>query len=429
MCGISGFYLRDPEFRVNQDELLDTLLLGIEDRGKHATGFVAIGDEGTLEWQKASCPASEFIKHRRLIPHGARSVIAHTRWATQGLPSFMENNHPIKRGPFYIIHNGHVHNDWSLFKDAERDRFGDVDSEAIAARLAFYGDLKYLGNVIEEIDGDAAVAAVDERNPGRFVLSRGQGSPLHIYNGKRIVVFASTQLAVEKAYEKHIGRMGKDMRIWAKEGQMFFWNGDNEYWTKDLILPKPTYGWADWDDKDWKPSNTSYTGTYTPTRTSVPARTTEDQEGRDKSIEAAVNDYINKERMRRYGFTFEDDEDGWTLYEYVDCDNCSQKVKWEDSFDYWDTDSRFTFQLCGGCYEYYNTDDEAEPSQLMLEAGDADGEVVVIDGDVIDLDYDNGTVDDYCGANQAVLRMLDEGQQTEDESALLRMIRSLRDVI
>jgi len=448
MCGISGFYLRDPDFRVNQDALLDTLLLGIEDRGKHATGFVAIGEEGTLEWQKAACPASTFIKHRRLIPDGARSVIAHTRWATQGLPAFMENNHPIKRGPFYIIHNGHVHNDGTLFKDAERDRFGDVDSEAIAARLSYYGDLKYLGNVIEEIDGDAAVAAVDERTSSKFTLVRGQGSPLHIYNGKRIVIFASSELTVKKAYEKHVGRLGKEGVIWAKQGQMFFWSAENEYWTKDLILPKPKYGWSDWDDKDWTPSNTAYTGTYSApkstTTTNGKAITEEEEKARQDRITQAVNVYLNKERMKRYGFASDDDEYDYSSYSdgKVECDNCSKEVEWNDTFDYYDLDSRYTFQLCPDCYEFYNAADEAptlwsDPDQRAIGPGDTsdstfimvDGErVEIVDGEIVDLDYDSDIVDDYCGANSAVLRMLDEDDQNS-ENAIVRMIDRIRSSI
>jgi Glutamine amidotransferase domain len=421
MCGITGFYLRDPSFRVNQDALLDALLLGIEDRGKHATGYVAIGDEGTLEWQKASCAASEFIKYRRLIPDGARSVIGHTRWATQGIPAFMENNHPIKRGPFYIIHNGHVHNDGELFKEAARDPFGEVDSEAIAARLSFYGDLKYLGNVIEEIDGDAAVAAVDERNPGRFAVAKGSGSPLYVYNGKRIVLFGSTRLGVEEAYEKHIGRLGKDQLKWSRDGEMFFWNGENEYWKKDLILPRPKYGWqGTWDNDDWEPSTVSYS-----TTNKAAGKTKEEQEARDERIEAAVTSYINRERLRKFGFGVDDDEyhfdkDGFSLRDEVDCDNCSKTVKWEETFDFWDTDSKYTFQLCPECYEFYNAAEEGMTSLLAIEAGDSGGEV-------IDLNYDEIS-EDYCSVNEAVLRQI-EREQAAAEGGVVRMIDRLRRII
>ena len=77
MCGIAGIYLRDPSFEVDMDEITSTLLAEIEERGQHATGVVAIGDEGEIEWQKASCDATTFNRYRRIIPNSARVVLGH----------------------------------------------------------------------------------------------------------------------------------------------------------------------------------------------------------------------------------------------------------------------------------------------------------------------------------------------------------------
>src|SRR5262245_21635683 len=108
MCGIAGVYLRDPKLSVNLDALLDTMLDAIEHRGGDATGYLALNPEGVAEWHRAACDVPDFKKYRRPVPEGTRTILAHTRWATQGLPAFIENNHPIRRGPFYVIHNGHV---------------------------------------------------------------------------------------------------------------------------------------------------------------------------------------------------------------------------------------------------------------------------------------------------------------------------------
>lgn len=346
MCGIAGIYLRDPSLSVDLNAMTDTLLDEIENRGQHATGFVAIGDEGTLEWQKAACKASTFIKHRRQIPDGARLVLGHTRWATQGLPAFMENNHPIKRGPFFIIHNGHVHNDYRLFREAERDPYGDVDSEAIAARLSHFGDLKFLGNVIEEIDGDAAVAAVDETKGDRLALARGRSSPLYVYNSDRIVVFASTHGAVKKAYESHVGRMKKNEPRYCDEGVMLFWQGEGEYWTKKLILPERKIV-----------SSYEYTGgSYTPG-----AASTSYGKGKSKDVDTPQG----------YDWT------KWHDYDIIDCDNCSTKCDWKDTLLFYDPDSKYTFNLCDECYDYlsfrrFNGD---VPEGEWFEIGD-DGDTV-----------------------------------------------------
>jgi asparagine synthetase B (glutamine-hydrolysing) len=285
MCGIAGVYLRDPKLVVNLDDLLDTMLDRIEHRGGDATGFIALGSKGVAEWHRAACDVRDFIKYRRPVPKGTRTIMAHTRFATQGLPAFMENNHPIRRGSFYVVHNGHVSNDQQLFKLAGRERFGQVDSEAIPARLASLGSLDKTAQVMEEIQGAAAIAAVDASNPRRLVLARGNSSPLYVLVSDKVVMWGSTQDTVKVAYKKHIGRLPKHAKIESvPEGTMLSVNSRSvtrttfepyrpawqplkkSWWQDDFEskrdgacsiplaskLPQVTTigGWPKWDEKD-----------------------------------------------------------------------------------------------------------------------------------------------------------------------------------
>jgi len=213
MCGIAGIYLRDLDLKVDLDSMLDTMLDQIEHRGGDATGFVALGESGVVEWHRAACDVPDFKKYRRPVPQGTRTILAHTRYATQGLPGFVENNHPIRRGPFYVIHNGHVSNDQQLFKLAGRKPYGQVDSEAIPARIASLGKLEDAGVVMEEIEGAAAIAAVNEEKPGELLLAKGYSSPLYVLVTNKIVVWGSTKATVESAYKKHVGRLPKKRKI------------------------------------------------------------------------------------------------------------------------------------------------------------------------------------------------------------------------
>lgn len=217
MCGIAGFYLIDPE-GVDADQLLEEMLDEIEYRGGDACGFVAIGDKGVLEWQKAACDVVEFNAYRRRVPKGTRIVICHTRLATQGLAAFIENNHPIRRGPMYVIHNGHVTNDDELFKKAGRRRYGQVDSEAIAALLAQKDSLEATSSVMERIEGQAAIAAVDERNPNLLALARGNGSPLYTLVTRRVILFGSTLESVVRPHRKVIGSIKNNRAVAQPEG-------------------------------------------------------------------------------------------------------------------------------------------------------------------------------------------------------------------
>lgn len=209
MCGIAGVYFKDLSLSNRADKILTTLLDRIDHRGGHACGFAALGDDGIGQWQKAAVDAKEFNRYRQPVPPGTRVLLAHTRFATQGHEGFMENNHPIRRGPFYLVHNGHVWNDDKLFEKAERHRYGQVDSESLAALIAHGDALERIGDAMEHVLGDAAIAVIDERQPRKLALARGEGSPLVILETRRMLLFASTEEAVLEAHTRHVGRIAK----------------------------------------------------------------------------------------------------------------------------------------------------------------------------------------------------------------------------
>lgn len=218
MCGIGGFILTASDDRTGNiatERMLDTLLQAIDHRGGDACGFVARNRTGEIEWQKAAVDATPFLTYRRGMPDRTTVALAHTRMATQGLPGFPENNHPLRRGSFYVIHNGHVRNDAALFQVAGRDRFGQVDSESIAAVLSHVGSLapsENLTNHLAKVEGAAAIAALDERD-GTVLLARLTSSPLHVLRTRRAVLFASTEGAVRLAHESGIGSLSRRNRI------------------------------------------------------------------------------------------------------------------------------------------------------------------------------------------------------------------------
>lgn len=355
--------------------MLDTLLIQIEPRGDDATGFVAISDDGVAEWQKASCPASTFTLYRRPVPHGTKAILAHTRWATQGLPAFIENNHPIRRGPFFIIHNGHVRNDDVLFENANRKRFGRVDSEAIAARLSSFGDLADLGMVIEEIEGDAAVAAVDERDATRLVVARGNYSPLYVYNGRRIVLFASTKEAIEKAYSRHIGRISESRLELVEQGAQLEW-------------------------RDGKLSRTSFTPKASPVKTVVWGGGWSNTGGWSSSTPARS------------------EEEGTSLYTYdYECDACHSSMRYPEIETRYDAEEKMTYMFCEDCADLWDWDafsGEKPFSFLQPLDGDEDKaveEAITVDAadeDVIEIDFTQEPVDDYVQANRSILRSIAE---------------------
>ena len=212
MCGITGVYLKNPAIvdtendRIQFDRFIDELLLGIEERGRDATGFVAVRDTH-VQLDKKAIPADSFIKTRKRswLDGGTRMVLGHTRFATQGHQSHFENNHPVMYGSTFVTHNGHIHNDDAVYEQLELDRYAEVDSSAIAASLHWHGFAK-AKDALEMLGGGFAIAAIDPVNqPGTLLLAKGGTYPLAYLETKHIFVWASTSHAILDAWKKVLG--------------------------------------------------------------------------------------------------------------------------------------------------------------------------------------------------------------------------------
>ncbi len=114
----------------------------------------------------------------------AVSGIAHTRWATHGVPS-ERNAHPHVSGGLAVVHNGIIEN----FEEIKARLIGqgyvfrsDTDTEAIAHliehKLRAQPDLlAATGAACAELVGAYAIAVLSENDPSRLVVAR-HGAPL-----------------------------------------------------------------------------------------------------------------------------------------------------------------------------------------------------------------------------------------------------------
>jgi hypothetical protein len=212
MCGIGGVYFHKKhgysEESVNH--FCDQLLLALESRGRHATGFVSVGWKGAgISHHKSDKTASEFIKTRPKITTDARIILLHTRHATQGAASENKNNHPVKYRGTYTVHNGHINNDDKLFKDEKVKRLAEVDSEIIPALINKYG-FREAARVFEQLRGGFATATIKPgTNPDQLLLARGGYSPLVIHTNDIFTIFASEEEALKKAWKATFVHEGK----------------------------------------------------------------------------------------------------------------------------------------------------------------------------------------------------------------------------
>lgn len=197
MCGIAGMNL-SPDENIDARELATALLLGIEERGRDATGAAFFnGSEPTV--QKSDMDATEFVEYLDMNPD-ATNVILHTRWATKGPYTVNANNHPIDVNGIIGVHNGMVWNDDELFERIGADkRIAEVDSEAIFATL-LHGQEK-APHALARVEGSAAVAWIESYgDPDMLHASRVSSSPfVFAFSEAGSFVFASTEKALTAA--------------------------------------------------------------------------------------------------------------------------------------------------------------------------------------------------------------------------------------
>ncbi len=110
--------------------------------------------------------------------------IAHTRWATHGVPS-ERNAHPHVSGTIAVVHNGIIENYESLRTELSAQGYAftsDTDTESIAhliqSTLKTETDLfTAVRLACQRLVGAYAIAVIDHTQPGKVVVDR-EGSPL-----------------------------------------------------------------------------------------------------------------------------------------------------------------------------------------------------------------------------------------------------------
>ena len=229
MCGLAGFNL-SPDENVDARDLAVELLLGIEDRGRHATG-VAFFEQGEPYVQKADITAEKFVDHLDMDARVTNAIL-HTRWASQGSPKNNANNHPIDVGGIMGVHNGVIWNDNDLFDrvrqvTGEDKRIAEVDSEAIFATLLHGGEKAPVA--LGRVKGSASVAWLDAYgDPDLLHAARISSSPfVYAFSEVGSFVFASTALAVKDAMQavgmKMVGMthaLGEGTYLRVREGEV-----------------------------------------------------------------------------------------------------------------------------------------------------------------------------------------------------------------
>jgi len=178
MCGIVA--------AVADRNIVPVLLEGLrklEYRGYDSAGLALI-DAGSLQRLRAVGRVAELTAQAEATQAAGHTGIAHTRWATHGVPC-ERNAHPHVSGGLAVVHNGIIENHEALrasLKAAGYEFTSDTDTEVIAhlvaRELQAGGDLfDAVRAALTQLEGAYAIAVLRETEPSRVIVAR-QGSPL-----------------------------------------------------------------------------------------------------------------------------------------------------------------------------------------------------------------------------------------------------------
>jgi len=205
MCGIVGAI-----GAMDCTPFLITGLKTLEYRGYDSAGVAVLDQTGTLARARAKGRVSEL--EGRVAEQGVagQAGIAHTRWATHGVPA-EHNAHPHISGGLAVVHNGIIENYVSL--KAQLQALGytftsDTDTETIAhlVQACLAGDNAFSAEpaadlfaavrcAVNYLEGAYALAVVREEEPEALVVAR-EGSPLMLGVGEQGYYAASDASAL-----------------------------------------------------------------------------------------------------------------------------------------------------------------------------------------------------------------------------------------
>ena len=178
MCGIVGMVAER-----NAVPILMEGLRRLEYRGYDSAGL-AVLEMNSLRRLRAVGKVIRLQEALEATPVAGLVGIAHTRWATHGVPT-TENAHPqISRDGIAIVHNGIIENHEALRSELKKLGYvftSETDTEVIAHRIHFHmaGSTDLFAAVrrtVAELTGAYALAVISEADPECVVMAR-EGCP------------------------------------------------------------------------------------------------------------------------------------------------------------------------------------------------------------------------------------------------------------
>ena len=226
MCGIVGI--------VGTSHVTERLVEGIkrlEYRGYDSSG-VAVLNNGALSRERAEGKIKALDAKLLNNPIDGQVGIAHTRWATHGVPN-ETNAHPHISGRVGVVHNGIIENFVELREKLSKTRNfeTETDTEVIAhlvdqALLDGLSPVDAFSRSLKALRGAYALGLIIDGLDGQMFIARA-GSPLAIGVGNEEMYAGSDAMALAQLTNRLIYLEEGDWAILTKDSYRIFDVNDN----------------------------------------------------------------------------------------------------------------------------------------------------------------------------------------------------------
>lgn len=241
MCGIIG-----AAAKRNVSSILVKGLHQMEYRGYDSAGVCVYNDNDGLQSRKVEGRVQKLEDKIKANPAIGKIGIAHTRWATHGVPTEV-NAHPIiSNGKYAIVHNGIIENHAELKQVLSGQGYefeSDTDTEVIAHLLHLESknnlDLNFedvIRVVTKKLIGSYALAILSSEHEDKIFAVRS-GSPLVLGVGVEENFVASDQLALLPVTSQFIYLHEDDMAVITAE-EIIIYDGSNKKVSRDVTQSK-----------------------------------------------------------------------------------------------------------------------------------------------------------------------------------------------
>lgn len=229
MCGIVGAVA----YR-NVPGILIEGLQRLEYRGYDSAGLAVVTDDPCIDRRRTEGKVAMLADSLRERPVRGTTGIAHTRWATHGVPS-EANAHPhLSNGRIALVHNGIIEGFEPLRDEmiAAGYRFeSETDAEVIVHLIDYYYErerdlLAAVRAAVQRLEGAYAIGVICRDEPGRMVGAR-LGSPLVIGVGIEENFIASDVLALRPVTDRFIFLEEGDL-VDIRSDSIGVWSAANE---------------------------------------------------------------------------------------------------------------------------------------------------------------------------------------------------------